>query len=59
MLTAALLVNAAAFVAVLLVSRFDSRLVDDNGMAMERNGEWHELVVPAVQAPAQDAGVLV
>jgi hypothetical protein len=47
MLTALLLVHAAALAGVLLLARNDVRLVDDNGRPLPRNGAWREQRVPA------------
>ena len=48
-LTAAvLLTQVVSSVGVLLMARHSVQLVDDQGRAMARTGDWHERVVPVV-----------
>jgi hypothetical protein len=47
MLMTVLIVNAAALVGVLAMSRFSVTLVDERGEKIARNGTWQERVVGA------------
>ena len=48
-LTATILaVQAVSAAGLFLMSRYSVQLVDEQGRPMERNGDWHEQVVPAV-----------